>query len=134
MRNGERRRAPASARAHRASSRRTGARAEALAPVAALLDRVAPAAIVEVPAHGAGEPAPEAVRGLPAELALDLGCVDRVAAVVAGPVGHERLERGVAREALGLERGVHRRGQALVEDRAEAVDDLHVRPLVAPAD
>ena len=42
----------------------------------------------------------ERVARRPAELAADLRRVDRVAAVVAGPIGHERLQRAVAATPL----------------------------------
>ena len=62
--------------------------------------------------------------GPPPELPTNLGGVDRIAPVVAGPVGHERLQRAAA----GAD------GRQFVEDVADQIDDLQVRTLVAAAD
>ena len=70
---------------------------EPLAVVAARLDVLAPVAVLEVPAHGRAQAVLERVARRPAELAADLRRVDRVAAIVAGPIGHERLELAIAR-------------------------------------
>jgi hypothetical protein len=68
----------------------------------------------------------EALLGAPAELALDLGRIDRVAAVVAGAVGDEGDElapaAAVGERALG------------VEHVADRLDDLQVGALGAAAD
>ena len=54
-----------------------------------LLGRAPPGLVVAVPGYGLGQAGGEVgVRGLPAELAAELGGVDRVAAVVAGAVAH----------------------------------------------
>ncbi len=66
----------------------SGRGAEALAGVFFRRDVVAPGTVFQVPGDGFGEARFEGLLGLPAELALQLGAVDRVAAVVAGPVGH----------------------------------------------
>jgi hypothetical protein len=51
--------------------------------------------VVEVPAHGLAQAGLEGLLRPPAELALDLARVDRVAPVVAGPVGDVRDEAAV---------------------------------------
>ena len=54
-----------------------------------LLGRAPPGLVVAVPGYGLGQAGGEVgARGLPAELAAELGRVDRVAAVVAGAVAH----------------------------------------------
>lgn len=54
-----------------------------------LLGRAPPGPVVAVPGYGLGQAGGEVgARGLPAELAAELGRVDRVAAVVAGAVAH----------------------------------------------
>jgi len=58
--------------------------------------------VVEVPLDGLSEAALEIFLRFPAEFALDLAGVDRVAEVVAGAVGHEGDERGVASLPLTL--------------------------------
>src|SRR5579862_9430487 len=80
--------------------------------------------MLEIPLHGAAQPVLEAVARRPSELAADLRGVDRVASIVAGPIGHERLEPMRAVVA----------GTELVHEIADAIDDLHVGPLVPAAD
>ena len=67
-------------------------------------------------------PSSNVCRGAPAELAADLRRVDRVAPIVAGPIGHERLQRAIAVRAV--ERRVRRRRPQLVERVAQPIDDL----------
>src|SRR5262249_22123075 len=105
-------------------------------PLAAILSRLhggAPVAVPEVPAHGERESLLEVVARPPAQLLPDARRVDRVAPIVAGAVLHERLELGVAREPARGEGGVLGRGPLAVEDLAEPVHHLQVRPLVAAA-
>ena len=99
---------------------------EASPRVARGRDLVAPGAILQVPSDGLGEARFERLQGLPAELALQLGAVDRVAAVVAGPVGHVGDLCGVA-FTVGAR-------CLRVEQRADAPDDVEVGPLVDAAD
>src|SRR6476659_954238 len=70
--------------------------------------------------------------GSPFELAPDLARIDGVAAIVAGPVRHERLQIPVARTAV--KRGVGRGRSEDLERVADAIDDFEVGPLVAAAD
>ena len=73
-----------------------------LRPVASLgglLGRAPPGLVLAVPLDGLREAGGEVgVAGLPAELATELGAVDRVAAVVAGAVAHPVEVVGVAAE------------------------------------
>src|ERR1043166_1488473 len=66
----------------------------------------------------------EAVTRRPSELSSDLRGVDGVAAIVAGAIGDERLERAPGR-ACGME---------LVDRVADSIHDFDVGPLVAAAD
>ena len=67
-----------------------------------LLGRAPPGLVVAVPGYGLGQAGGEVgVRRLPAELASELGRVDRVAAVVAGAVAHP--VEVVLRAAEGLQ-------------------------------
>src|SRR5689334_8995794 len=93
--------------------------AEPLAPVVALGDGVTPGAIVQEPLDGAPDPLLERHRGLPPELPLDLRGVDRVAAVVPGPILHEG-DLIAVRPVLGAE---------LVQHGADRLHDLEVRAL-----
>ena len=117
---------PGTAPSRPASLGRTGAvvRREPVA-IGAGLHPLDPAGMVEIPAHGLAQAALERLLGPPAELALDLARVDRVASVVAGPVGHV-LDQAEVR-ALGI-------GPHLVEQGADGLDDLDVRLLVPAAD
>ena len=56
-------------------------------------ERLPPRVIRCVPTHGRGEPGVEVEGRRPPELIADLRPVERVAPVVAGPVGNDRLER-----------------------------------------
>ena len=78
-------------------------RTKPFAGVAAAADRLPPPRIVEIPANRPCQPALESLGRCPAELALDLRGIDRVAAVMAGPVGDEsRSARGSCRVACGF--------------------------------
>src|SRR5262249_45753523 len=106
-------------------------------PLAAILPRLhggAPVAVIEVPAHGEPESLLEVVLGAPAQLLPDARRVDRVAPVVARAVLDEGLAARVAGQAPRAEGGVLRRGPLAVENLAEPVHHLEVRPLVAAAD
>src|SRR5262249_20332767 len=70
---------------------RRRAQAQALAPVPVRLHRLAPGAVVQVPADGGRDPGREVVARLPAQLGPRLGVVDGVAPVVPRPVGDEAL-------------------------------------------
>src|SRR5947209_18891225 len=80
--------------------------------------------MLEVPAHGLSQAALERVARRPSELAANLRRVDRVPAIVAGTIGHERLQPAAA-FSLGLQ---------LVDDIADAIDEVEVRSFVAAAD
>src|SRR2546422_7577322 len=97
---------------------------EPAAIVATRLHLLAPVAMLEVPAHGLSQAALERVARRPSELAANLRRVDRVPAIVAGTIGHERLQPAAA-FSLGLQ---------LVDDIADAIDDVEVRSFVAAAD
>src|ERR671930_2489460 len=56
------------------------------------LHPLAPVAMLEIPAHGVAQAALERVARRPSELAPNLRRVDRVPAIVAGAIGHERLQ------------------------------------------
>src|SRR5262245_15505286 len=112
-----------------ASRRPDPAQAEALAPVAVGLHGLAPAAMVEVRAHGPGQPGLEVVPGRPPKLAADLRGIDGVAAVVAGPIRDEDLEAGVAGGGPAGHGRVPGGGIGGLELEAEPVDDLHVGAL-----
>src|SRR3954471_11180615 len=107
--------------------------AEPFAAVAAGLYGLAPGAMAEIPAHGGAQPFLEALSWRPAELAPDLRVIDGVAAVVAGTVGDEGLERAVGGDAAGGEGGGAGRRAHALERVADGVDDLQVGPLAASA-
>src|ERR1700674_3292616 len=75
--------------------------------------------MIEVPAHRLREPRRERLARAPAELAPDLGRVDRIAAVVPGPVGDEGDEAPVAALAR----------PNLLQRVAQRMHDLEVAPL-----
>ena len=69
------------------------AQAQALAIVAPGLHRLAPVAVLEIPAHGrASGPSSNPWRGGQPSSRPNLRRVDRIAPIVAGTIGHERLE------------------------------------------
>src|SRR5262249_19848782 len=67
-----------------------------LSIVTALLHGLAPVAMLDIPLHGRAEAFLEAVARRPAELPPDLVRVNGVSTVVAGAIGHKRLQRPVA--------------------------------------
>src|SRR5580698_1461113 len=95
-----------------------GDHAETLARVDFVPERAPPPLVVEIPAHRLLDPALEGFISTPAKLALELGGVDRIADIVARPVGHESDERFV--------RTRHR--PKLVEDCANAPHHIDVAP------
>ena len=95
--------------------------------VVAGADLGAPFEVGEVPRDGALEAGGPGFGGLPAEIALDLGAVDGVAAVVAGAVLDEGDEFA-ALLAAGERRGLG------VDEIADFLDDAQVGEFVAPAD
>src|SRR5689334_14662927 len=97
---------------------------ETLAIVTASLNLLAPAAVIDIPADRLAQSGFERVSRPPRELACDLRRVDRVAPIVARTIRHERLEPA-ARTGGRLQ---------VVDDVANRVDDLEVRPFVAAAD
>src|SRR5262249_11413120 len=88
------------------------------------LHLLAPVAMFEVPEDSVAESALERMTRRPSELAANLGGVDRVAPIVARTIRHERLQAPAA-FLLRLH---------LVEEVADAIDDLDVVPFVAAAD
>src|SRR6478736_5508586 len=73
---------------------------DALCLIAAVKNRLPPTALVQIPSDGLLDPGLEGLGGAPAQLALDLCCIDRVAAVMTGPVGDER-DQTLARAQIG---------------------------------
>src|ERR1051325_5059857 len=90
-----------------------------------LQHRLHPLLIVEIPTHRFANALFELVRGNPAEFLLNLARVDRVTAVVAGTVLHERDQ--LAR--IAAETRVH-----FVDEIADQFDDADVGPFVVAAD
>ena len=82
--------------------------------------------MLQVPVHGRGDALVEAVFRLPAQLALELGRVDGVAAVVAGAVGHVG-DLAAARLSVSAR-------TALVQQRADRPHHLDVLLLRVAAD
>src|SRR5690348_10914033 len=82
--------------------------------------------MLDVPRHRFFQALVQGRLGFPAELALDFGRVDCVAAIVPRPVGDERDELAVAA-------ALRTRGGA-VERVAKGVHQLEVRTFVAAAD
>src|SRR5689334_18992704 len=80
--------------------------AQPLAPVLVGLNSLAPPAVVDVPAHRAEDAGREIGCRLPAQVAANLGRVNRVAAVVAWAIRHEPLQLAVTLLALRRERGI----------------------------
>src|SRR5579885_2613468 len=97
-----------------------------LAAVAAVQHAPAPGLVGEVPVDGLGEPALETLRRPPAELRLELGRVDRVAAIVPRTVLDETDQRFVPRAV--------RQRPALVEQAADRAHDDEVLALGVTAD
>src|SRR6267143_1735694 len=85
-----------------------------------------PVRVVEVPCHGLADAARERLPRAPAQLALDLAGIHRVAPVMAGAILHEGDLCGV-----GL---AVRPGPQLVQDAADGLNHLEVGLLVPPAD
>src|SRR3546814_1829255 len=85
-----------------------------VAGIAPVADRRPPPAIVEIPVDRLREPAGKALLRPPAQLALDLRRVDRVAPVVPRPVGDEANQIAPRPPA--------RRRHALVEQVADRLD------------
>src|SRR5271166_6843021 len=98
--------------------------AEALAGIDLVAQRPPPPFVVEIPPHRLLNAGVEGFERLPAKLALELRRVDGVAQIVPRAVRDELDERFV--------RTLHR--PQFVEDGADALDDVNVAPLVAPAD
>jgi len=101
-------------------------RAEAFAVVAILGDFVGPGAVFQIPVHGLGEASSKGFEGFPAELGLEFGAVDRIAAVVAGAVG-DIGDLGVVGSSIGA-------GGFRIEEGAEGVYHIEVRALIEAAD
>src|SRR5262245_53321117 len=80
--------------------------------------------MLQIPADRVAQAGLERGTRRPAERALGSRSVDRVAAIVTGTIGDERLEPVMA----------DRSRLQLVEDVADAVDDLAIGPFVVAAD
>src|SRR5581483_6212754 len=117
------------------SARRRGLpEPEAFAPIPPGEHGLAPLSVLEVPLDGGAKARVEGARGPPAQLATEPARIDRVAAVVARPIGDERLELGVAGDPPRPESRVEGGRPERLQGRADGVDDLEVRPLVVAAD
>src|SRR5579864_398093 len=95
-----------------------------LAGVDLLSQRTPPPLVVQIPAHRLLDAGVEGLERAPAELTLELARVDRVALIVPRPVGDKRDERLV---------GARPRAK-LIQDQADALDDIDVAALVAAPD
>src|SRR5580692_4984338 len=91
----------------------SGRFAEPLAGVALRGDLAAPCPVRDEPVDGLGEARLERLGGAPPELASNLRAVDRVPAVVPGPVLHELDLRGVGLAILAGGAGVEERADEL---------------------
>src|SRR5258708_5927750 len=92
--------------------------------IRAPLHGVTPVAVLEIPLHRFPQAVFDGVTGGPSKLAANFRRVDGVAAIVPRAIGDEGLQRPPAFAAR----------PRLVDDVADAVDDLEIRPLVAAAD
>ncbi len=97
--------------------------------IRAARDPLDPVGVVEVPLHGPTQPRLEGLGGTPAELRPNLRHVDRVAAVMAGPVPDVGDELAAAGDAAP-----RRERPDLVENVTYRADDLDIRPLGQSAD
>src|SRR5262249_49111066 len=95
--------------------------AEPTTVVAPVEDRPPPPFVAEIPTDRLRQPLVERARGLPAELAADQRCVDRIAQVVSGTIGDETNE--------ALPRPVRLRAQRVVQEVANPLHDLEVATL-----
>lgn len=98
-------------------------------PIRAACGPLDPVGVAEVPLHGPAQPRFEGLGGAPAEFRPYLGHVDRVAAVVAGPVPDVGDELAAAGDATP-----RRERPDLVECVADRAHDLDIRPLGQSAD
>src|SRR4029079_17517248 len=98
---------------------------DALRSVSCVENRLPPRAGLEIPAHRLGKPGLEALYGAPAELALDLRGIDRVAAIMTRPVGDEGNQ---------LLPGALARRRIVVEQPAYLAHDIDIPALLAAAD
>src|ERR1700680_3526159 len=87
-----------------------------LAGINALADRLPPVSILQIPLHGAFQPAFESLPRPPAKLGVRLGGVDRIPVVVPRTVRHESHQRS---PLSGLR-------DKPVDDVADCMDDLKV--------
>src|SRR5688572_20375385 len=100
---------------------------DALQPIAAVQDALPPGAVFEIPVNRLLESRRKRLLRPPAERALDLAGIDRVAAVVPGAILYER-DQGLEAVTRLTWRG---RG---VENAANLPNDIYVALLVVPAD
>ena len=89
-------------------------------------DVVSPGPVFQIPVDGLGEAGFEGFEWCPAELGLEFGAVDRIAAVVAGAVGYIS-DLGGVRGSIGA-------GGFCIEEGAEGVYHIEVRALIEAAD
>src|ERR1700691_5665617 len=101
-----------------------GDHAETLARIDLFPERAPPPLVVEIPTHRLLDAALERFARAPAELALELGGVDRIAEIVPGPIGDEGNE-GVVRACPRAK---------IIEDSANAPHHIDVAPFVATPD
>src|SRR5262245_60389641 len=109
-------------------ARTSGPEPEPFTIVMARLHLLAPVPMGEIPGHGVTEAGVEVVTRPPSQLRASLRRVDRIPAIVPGPIRHEGFERTIARHALQPRVGhcwIQR-----VERIAQSIDHLEIRPLV----
>jgi hypothetical protein len=73
--------------------------AQSFAVVPARLNLLAPGTVFDVPTHRVAQAVLERMPRRPPQLATDLAGIDRVAPIVSGAIGDERLERLTARRS-----------------------------------
>src|SRR5204862_549730 len=86
-------------------------------------DRFPPIPVRQIPVHRLGQPGLEALHRFPAQLGLDLRRIDRIAAIMPGPIGNEADQIAVTPSP-----------DARIEQIADRLDYLEVGPLLPPAD
>src|SRR4029079_5685871 len=97
---------------------------DALRSVSCVENRLPPCAALEIPAHRLGKPGLAALDGAPAEFALDLRGIDRVAAIMTRPGGDEGNQ---------LLPGAVARRRIVVEQPADLAHDIDIPAVLAAA-
>src|SRR5437016_13467516 len=90
--------------------------------IASGCDFLHPGIIFQIPPHGLSNAALERLTRLPAQVALNLSGIHRVAAIVAGAILHERDQISVRHNWIALAR--------LVAKRAERLPERDVPPVI----